>query len=157
MSHPSEEFIRAVRSWAEIFMRRSFRDFKRFIDESGLSVSQVNALIWLYHCGTCGVSGIGEHLGITRAASSQLVERLVGLGLLAREEDPLDRRGKQITLTPDGRALIEAGIEARARWIEELMTALSPEQYDEIIRALTALSAAARRMEKTDEKQSPAR
>jgi len=157
MSLRSEEFLRVVRGWSEIFMRRSFRDFKRFIDDYSLSVSQISTLVRLYHCGTCGVSDIGEHLGVTRAAASQLVDRLVGLGLLAREENPADRRVKQLTLTQAGREMIEAGIEARVHWIGTLMDALTSEEQDEIIRALKTLTAAARRMEVMDEQQLPAR
>jgi DNA-binding MarR family transcriptional regulator len=151
MSPQSDEFTQVLRNWAEVFMHRSFRDFKHFMDESGISGSQFNVLMRLYHGGKCGVSHIGEHLGISRAASSQLVDRLVVQGLLERAEDPHDRRGKQITLTAQGRSLIEAGIEARAVWMKELTTSLTQQEQEEIIRSLTVLTEAARRLEKNKE------
>jgi DNA-binding MarR family transcriptional regulator len=143
----SKQFSEILHEWAAVFMHRSFRDFKRFMDESGLSPSQVNVLMRLYHTGGCGVSDIGDHAGVTHAAASQLVDRLVQQGLLGRVEDSADRRVKQITITPKGRALIEAGVDARQSWMEELTTALTPEQQEMIARSLTMLTEAALNLE----------
>ncbi len=82
-----KSFSEVMGEWAEVFMHRSFRDFKRFMDDAGLSPSQANALMRLYHGELCGVSDIGGHLGISNAAASQMVERLVQMGLLERTED----------------------------------------------------------------------
>ena len=46
-----KSFSEVMGEWAEVFMHRSFRDFKRFMDEAGLSPSQANALMRLYHGG----------------------------------------------------------------------------------------------------------
>ena len=140
-------FTQILHDWAEIFMRRSFSDFRHFMDESGLSHSQVSTLMRLHHCASCGVSDIGDHLGITNAAASQLVDRLVQQQLLQRSEDPHDRRFKQVTLTPGGKALIQQGIHARSSWMEQLSDVLAPEEQHTIIQALTLLTQAARRLE----------
>ena len=92
-------------------------------------------------------SEIGERLGITNAAASQSIDRLVNLGLIKRTEDPEDRRAKQLALTPSGQALIEKGIEARSQWIEDLTEAFTPAQQDMIIAVLTLLTEAARKTE----------
>jgi DNA-binding MarR family transcriptional regulator len=72
---------------------------------------------------------------------------MVQLGLLQRTEDTLDRRVKQVALTPQGRALIEEGIETRRSWMEGLTTALTPNEQQAIIEALTLLTQAARQIE----------
>jgi DNA-binding MarR family transcriptional regulator len=141
---PTKVLSDVIREWAEVFMHRSMRDFRRFMDETGLSFSQINILMRLLHEGSAGISEIGERLGVTNAAASQAVERLVQMGLVERTEDPQDRRAKQLALTPQGRAMIEKGIEARSQWVEQLTDALTPEQQDMIISALTLLTAAAR-------------
>ena len=128
-------------------MHRSMRDFHRFTRESGLSMSQLNALFHIYHGGSCGISDIGEHLGVTSAASSQMIDRLVQLDLLQRSEDPLDRRNKSLALTNKGRALIGESIEARRRWLEDLTRTLTPDQQEAIASALTTLTQAAQRLE----------
>jgi len=143
----NQQLSAALREWAELFMRHSMRDFIHFIKETGLSTTQLNTLMRLYYHHACPVSEIGDHLGITNAATSQMVQRLVEQGLLERTEDPTDRRVKQLTLTAEGRALIDQGIEARRRWLEDLTTALPAEQQTNIITALADLTSAARRLD----------
>jgi len=141
---PTKELIEVIHEWSEVFMRRSGSDFKRFMDETGLSFSQLNVLMRLYHGGNSGVSDIGEQMGVTSAAASQAIDRLVLLGLIGRTEDPTDRRAKRLALTPKGLTLIESGIEARSRWVEGLTDALTPDQQSMTISALTLLTEAAR-------------
>jgi len=141
----SNDFSKVVRDWAQVFMHRSMSDFKRFMEDTGLSFSHVNILMHLYHGGISGVSEIGERMGFTNAAASQTVDRLVNMGLLMRTEDPLDRRAKQLELTPKGRDLIIKGIDARMHWIESLTDSLSGQDLDMITSALTILTDTARK------------
>jgi DNA-binding MarR family transcriptional regulator len=133
-----------LQEWTEVFMNRSTRDFKRLMDESGLSPSQINTLMRLYYGGMCGVSDIGGHLKITNAAASQMIDRMVTMNLLERSEDPDDRRAKRLTLTAKGKALVEEGIDARRAWMEALTANLSVEQQAMIAEALTVLTKAAK-------------
>jgi MarR family transcriptional regulator for hemolysin len=146
MSTP-KQFAEVLREWADVFMRRSMHETIQFWKVSGLSMPQISTLMHLRHHGACGVSEMGAHLGVTNAAASQLVDKLVDMGLLKRTEDPHDRRAKQLTLTAKGEAFIQKGVEARRRWLEELVTALTPEQQSAIIIALPHLTQAARQLE----------
>jgi DNA-binding MarR family transcriptional regulator len=143
----SQIFTKVLQEWVEVFMHRSFRDFKRFMDESGLSASQVNTLMRLYHLGACGVTDIAQSLGITIAATSQLVDKLVLNGLIDRTEDERDRRARQITLTKQGYLLIQESMTAWRGWMEGLTTTLSNEELQEITAALKLLTEAAHRLE----------
>ena len=136
-----------LRSWSEVFMRRSMHDFMRFSRQSGLSMTQISVLFRLHYGGSCGVSELGDHLGVSNAAASQMVERLVGMDLLKRSEDPVDRRVKTLALTSKGKALVLDSIEARRRWMEDLTTALAPDQEQQIVAALTMLTQAALKLE----------
>lgn len=141
---PTIVFTDVIREWSEVFMQRSMHDFRKFMEETGLSFSQINILMRLLHGGNTGVSEVGSQLGVTNAAASQAVDRLVQLDLIERTEDPEDRRAKKLALTPKGRTLIEKGIEVRSRWVEGITDALTPEQQGMIISALTLLTTAAR-------------
>jgi len=143
----SKSFSEVLYDWVDVFMHRSFRDFKRFMEENDLSPTQVNALMRLHHGKECGVSEIATHLGITNAAASQMVERLVKAGLLYRMEEPLDRRVKTLSLTPAGRDLVERSVDARKCWMESLTEELSSDQQENIAQALIMLTEAARRLE----------
>lgn len=140
----SKQITSVVREWAEVFMHRSGRDFKRFMDATGLSFSHVNILMRLYHRGQFGVSEIGENMGFTNAAASQAVDRLVQLGYIERTEDPIDRRAKRLELRDKGRNLIDEGIKVRGKWIEGITKSLTPDQQEMIISSLTLLTEAAR-------------
>src|SRR3970040_1572942 len=100
----SREFESALRAWASVFMRRSVHEFIVAMKDSGLSLSQLTTLTRLHYRGACQVSGISDELGLTAAAASQIVDRLVGMGLIERAEDPEDRRGRQVRLTAQVRA-----------------------------------------------------
>ncbi len=91
-----DPFVLALQNWVGMFMHRSMRDSIRFAKENGLSMSQVGAMFHIRH-GVDGVSDIGDDLGVTSAAASQMLERLVQAGLVTRTEDPHDRRAKQGT------------------------------------------------------------
>ena len=143
----SEEFSLVMHNWSETFMRRSMHDFIRFSKDSGLSMPQMSTLFHLHHGNRCGVSNIGELLGVTNAGASQLVDRLVQNGLVERTEDPDDRRAKQLKLTEKGENLVLESIEVRRQWMENLTDALSVEEQDAIIEALTILTIAARELE----------
>ncbi len=120
-------------------MRHTFQEFKQFMDANGLSPSQVITLFRLYHGGPCGVSEISSQLGVTNAASSQLIDKLVTVGLIERTEDPGDRRAKHLTITDKGKRVLEQGIAARRKWMETLTTRLTPEQQVTVMAALTVL------------------
>lgn len=143
----SDEFAHVLHNWSETFMRRSLHDLIRFGKESGLSMPQMSALFHLHHGSGCGVAHIGEHLGVTNAAASQMVERLVQNGLVERTEDPVDRRAKQLKLTAKGNALVQEGIEVRRHWMENLSITLKFREQDEIIAALKILTNAAKKLE----------
>jgi DNA-binding MarR family transcriptional regulator len=141
-----KELSEVIYSWSETFMHHSGHEFKRIINDTGLSFSQISVLMRLYHGGTSSVSEIAEQLGVTNAAASQMVDRLVQLLLIQRTEDPQDRRAKRLTLAPDGRKLITQGIEARCKWVEGLTHTLTLEQQEMIISALVLLTEAARKI-----------
>jgi DNA-binding MarR family transcriptional regulator len=150
----SKQFPEIVKGWVEVFMQRSFSNFKKFMDEEDLSPTQVNTMMRLFHGGESDISRIGELAGITNAGASQMVERLVQTGLVERKESTDDRRVKKLTLTEKGRRLIERGFVARQQWMEELTHRFTAEQLAEIAKSLTMLTDAARELEASEIKPS---
>lgn len=150
----SDQLTEVIRQWIEIFTMHSMHAWMHFVRTSGLSMPQFGLLMNLKNHPTCTVTDVGEHMDITAAAASQLVDKLVQNGFLERAEDPKDRRVKMLTLTSRGRSLIAEGVEARLSWVHELVSALTPEEYETVGAALKSLNNAARRLEiKKPEKQ----
>lgn len=139
-----DQFIRVLRDWSQIFMHRSMHEIIQFRKDARLSMVQTSVLFHLYHGSSCGVSDIGEFLGVTNPAASQMIHRLVELDLVERTEDPDDRRAKQLELTPYGHSIVKESIDTRRRWMEQLTNKLSSEEQMQIIQALRLLVNAAR-------------
>jgi DNA-binding MarR family transcriptional regulator len=134
-----DPFVATLQEWIEVSMRSSMRHFINYARERGLSMSHLGALFHLHHMGRCGVTELGEHLDVTSAAASQMLDRLVQQHLILRTEDPEDRRVKQIVLTEEGSRILEEGIRARQRWLEDLADTLSEEERETIMVSLKTL------------------
>ncbi len=143
----TDPFIATFQQWQDIFMHRSLRKFIHFARESGLSMSMIGTLFHLSKKGCAGVTDLGDHLGVTSAASSQMLERLVQQELILRTEDPIDRRVKQIVLTEKGHQVLDEGIRARQGWLDDLAETLSLEEKKLIKRALDIMINRANQLE----------
>ena len=146
MTKPTQ-FSKTLRAWMDTFMHRSMRGWSHFAKSTGLSMPQFSILMQLHHKGPCGLSEIGERFDISAAAASQLVDKLVQAGYLARTEDPSDRRAKLLALSDKGKELINQGTEERHRWMDDLTSKLSTEEQAKVVEALNILTKAAQIME----------
>lgn len=139
MLNKSIPLLSIFTSWTSLLMNYSSHGFVRFIRENGLSLSQISTLFQLCHCGTSAVSKISSNLGISNAAASQLLERLVQQGLITRSENPSDRREKQLVLTNKGYELLMESTKACSEWQEKLIAMLTPEEQNKVSEALQIL------------------
>ncbi len=72
-----------------------------------LTVPQLRTIFIIAHGQSSTVTQIAQHLGIGEPTASHLVDKLVQADLVARTEDPEDRRRTRLRLSPDGEQLIE--------------------------------------------------
>ena len=143
----TDTFISTFHEWLDIYMHRSMLKFIHYARKSGLSMSMIGTLFHLHNRESAGVTDLGEHLGVTSAASSQMLERLVQQGLILRTEDPDDRRVKQIVLTKKGCQVLEEGTRARQGWLDDLSDKLSVEEKKQISIALEIMISKANQLE----------
>ena len=109
-------------------MRRSMHNLIRHSKSMGFTMPQVNALFRLHHHDQCSVRDLAEFLGVSDAAASQMVDKLVDQGLILRIEDPQDRRGKLLSLSPEGNTIVQESIKSRHAWVTDLAELFTPEQ-----------------------------
>ena len=147
----TESFISAMQTWIEVFMRRSMHNFMHFAKQNGVSMSQINTMFFILRHGSCSVSDVGEHLGITTAAASQLLERLVQQEMILRTEDPHDRRNKRISLTGKGKQTVADSMHARQMWIMDLGDKLDQNEKEQVIDALELLTTKTHLLEQINE------
>lgn len=125
--------------WLRLVMRHSMRNFMLYAKEKNYSLAQLNALFRIYYKGKCGVSDLGEEMGVTSAAASQLLDKLVQQGFVLRSEDPHDRRNKVVSLTETGQRIVQESIVARQSWLERLIERLTPAEREQVSAALELL------------------
>jgi DNA-binding MarR family transcriptional regulator len=146
MTSIDSEFDTQMMNWLMTFARRSLGEFHQFTREAGLTMPQMNVLLRLYYHGASDVSGLIDTMLGSKAAASQMVERLVQQELVERHEAPGDRRAKRVQLTEKGRQIIESSIASRQAWLKRLGAGLDETQKVEISRAIRLLNEAADRL-----------
>lgn len=113
---------------AETLTRRMFTriiaSVARSLREHELSVAQLAALYLLDERGALRVGDVSEELELSLPTTSRLVDDLVKQKLVAREEDPNDRRARVLSLTTKGRTFIEKSSEARIATIASALREL---------------------------------
>lgn len=137
MARPDDS-TRAMQDSIAALMRRSLQSMFRYLKENELSMSQIGALFQINR-GHGHVSALGESLGVSIAAASQMIERLVQQGLIVRLEDPEDRRARPLVLTEKGRRILKGSLQARQGWLEHLAASLSPTEREQVASALRLL------------------
>jgi len=85
-------------------------DFDATVGRHGLTFARYEALVLLAfsRSGSLSMSKIGERLMVHPTSVTNIVQRLVGQGLVERDPNPDDGRGKLATITPAGRRVMEA-------------------------------------------------
>lgn len=139
MSVSTETCLETFEKAIEQLMRLSMHDFWRYVKSQGLSMPQMMTLRRIHYHGGCNISDISSELGVTSAASSQLLDRLVQQGLVIRSEHPQDRRNKQLALSEKGRRILQEGMRARQRWVQTLIERLNDEERRQVSEALRIL------------------
>jgi DNA-binding MarR family transcriptional regulator len=138
---------KALRAWMDVSTHYSMRGWAHHAKATGLSMPQFSILMQLFYRGNFGISELSERFEITSAAASQHVDNLFQAGLIERDEDPRDRRAKQIHLSTKGKALIESGMSERYRWMDRLAETLEEKDRQKIADALVILTEAARKLD----------
>ncbi len=92
-----------------------------------LSFRQVSLLVLISSKGGHLVGDIVHFLGVSYAAASQTVDKLVKMNLLTLESDPRDRRVKRISVTEKGARIAHQFQEEQNRRIQHLMSQYDPE------------------------------
>lgn len=106
------------------------------IHDAGLTMPQVIALTMLQHEGQLPISALATRLGLSMSATSALVQRLVEQDMVARTEDPADRRQKLVSLTERGAAFMDTATAERAAAIARSLAGLPAELRKEFFDVL---------------------
>jgi DNA-binding MarR family transcriptional regulator len=134
------ELIRQVMGAAHIFCSAVSELLDRTLAQAtdeALAMSQVKLLLLIARPGQrFKVTDVAEFLGVTNAAASRAIERLVQRGLVDRTISREDRRAVDLSLTPQSTELLERFTEVRNA---ELLEVLSDYPEEKLARAVSLL------------------
>jgi len=108
-----------------------------------ITMSQAKLLYVLMAGGEMSLSQTAQHLGVAVSTASGAVDHLVALGLLERSDDPANRRQIRVSVSPDGRRVLEQMREFGTRQLMELAASLSDDELAVIEHAAVILARAA--------------
>jgi len=100
-----------------------------------ITMAQAKLLYVVVAAGELSMSEIAQRLGVTVSTASGAVDHLVNVGLLARSDDPSNRRQVRVSVTPLGMQTLEQIRELGTRQLRMLFELVSDEDLEVIERA----------------------
>jgi DNA-binding MarR family transcriptional regulator len=116
-------------------MRLSRRLRSERSDET-LGLSQLSALSTLIRNGPLSPTALAELERIQPPSMTRVITALEERGLLERAPHPTDGRQSVIAITEAGRAIVLEDRRRRAAWLAQRFATLSPEEQQQIAKAL---------------------
>jgi DNA-binding MarR family transcriptional regulator len=108
--------------------------------EDRLTVQQLKLLKLIANTKSYSLSDVASFLGISKAAASKSVDRLVRRDLIRRDEAEGDRRAIALSLTDQGVALLQAYEKVSVHTLEHVFGRYSPRQLRDLSKLLDELS-----------------
>jgi DNA-binding MarR family transcriptional regulator len=105
-----------------------------------LTYNQYKMLLTIYDKGNCPLNLLAKDLGIAMSSASEMVDKLVNLGIVYRSVDEENRRQVVICTTEKGEELIRElrrGIVANYR---TLLEKLPPDDQERLVKAFETLA-----------------
>ena len=127
-------------SAADLFQHRLMALHATEFTTLDITMAQAKLLYVVSTAGELSMSEIAQRLGITVSTSSGAVERLVELGLLARSDDPSNRRQVRVSVTQTGTETLGQVRDLSDRQLRTLFELVSDQDLDVVERALRILA-----------------
>lgn len=118
------------------------RELERVFSRHGVTGADFDVLATLRRAGApyrLTPGALSRSTMVTSGGMTKRLDRLEAGGLIRREPDPDDRRGKLIALTAAGRALVDEVVEAHLANEERLLGGLSAAERRELASLLRTL------------------
>ena len=128
----NDKFLESLFDMVDLIARNALIERFHFIQESGLSHSQMMSLFYLNQNQNLPVNALASYLDISKSTVSQMIDQLVGANLVRRIANPHDRRGKLLELTENGKEIVSQAKIAHHHWIQATAEEIEPEDIQEI-------------------------
>lgn len=109
------------------------------IADVGLQITEFAILEALLHKGPLTITAIGEKVLLTSGSMTAAINRLEKKDLVKRVQEPSDGRYFNVHLTDTGRFVIEGAFEKHKQNLENVMTALTHSEREQLVTLLKKL------------------
>jgi DNA-binding MarR family transcriptional regulator len=116
--------------WTNMLWLLGMRPLLQNLLELNLTMSE-NIILRQLQRRSMTIAEVASELSLTHSAASRTVDRLVRDGYVGRIENPADRRQKVLTLTNEGRTLMQEIEGNLIAGIEFMASRLSPEEQEQ--------------------------
>jgi DNA-binding MarR family transcriptional regulator len=127
-------------------MRDVMAGAKHPLLDLNLTMPQLKVTLVLYRQGPLAAQDLAARIDTSPATLSGIVDRLVAQGLVARGEDPSDRRVRKLELTDEGQEQIDRVIRAGQAEQQKLFLRLEDRGLAIVAEAFDLILAAAKEM-----------
>jgi DNA-binding MarR family transcriptional regulator len=111
--------------------------------DDAVTVPQLRVLVMVHTRGPLNLSAVAAALEVNPSNASRTCDRLIRAGLLDRREAPEDRRNLTLTLTDEGRRLVEKLTRQRRNAIERVLRKMEVSDREQLSEALDKFATAA--------------
>jgi DNA-binding MarR family transcriptional regulator len=139
MMSSQADFLKTIEDWASMYLFRSLTEFFKYLKISNLSMLQAYVLTYVYYNGPSKISDLCDHMMVSAAAASQMVDRLEKQKWVKRIASAEDRRVRNVVLSGTGEKFVRQSIVARQSWLQELPPQLTVEQQEQVTESLKIL------------------
>jgi len=111
--------------------------------EDRVSLPQFRVLVMVATKGPSNLSAVAESLGVHPSNATRTVDRLVTAGLLDRRDAPIDRRQVSLTLTEQGKQLVDSVFSERRAAVQQVVAKMPRSKRQKLPAALECFAEAA--------------
>ncbi|QRP50080.1 MarR family winged helix-turn-helix transcriptional regulator [Amycolatopsis sp. FDAARGOS 1241] len=107
-----------------------------------ITLPQFRVLVILHSRGTLNQAALAGLVGVTPSTTSRMVDRLVAVGMVARQDSPSSRREIVVELTGEGERVVRLVTGRRRREIARIVAKMPEGARHGLVEALTAFAEA---------------
>jgi DNA-binding MarR family transcriptional regulator len=107
--------------------------------DDGLSYALISLMFAIHRMQPATAGDLAASEGVSPPSVTRSLNRLVELGLVAREADPVDRRNAVISLTTAGEQERQRILRSREVWLSDHLARLTDEQLHALLGVLPVL------------------
>lgn len=148
----TKDFLRAA-----FQMQRMHRSFFHNLDLSNLQLplnkTQTRTLLVIYHNQDNKMSDISRRMGLEKGSFTTLIEHLIDVGYVVKEQNKQDKRRIRLRLTPSGVEVAKKIEDAFNEQGMQLLDILTDEEQEKLLKAMKFIDHCAYKIEKESKKK----